>query len=64
MISYNPLLLGIINVSLIKVKNLGGRDSLVGKLSTSQSGDPGSNPSCDLIQINQCKNERGRDYQL
>ncbi len=42
---------------------LGGRDSSI-KLSTSQAGDPGSNPGGELTWVTQCMNERGRDYQL
>ncbi len=44
--------------------SLYGKDSSVGKSSTSQAGDPGSNPSGGLTQGNQCMNERGRDYHL
>ncbi len=37
-----------------------GDCSSVGKSSTSQSGDPGSNPNGGLTQITQCMNERGK----
>ncbi len=33
-------------------------------LSTSQAGDPGSNPGGCLTRVTQCMNERGRNYQL
>ncbi len=42
----------------------GGRDSSVGKSSTSQAGDQGSNPDEGLNWVTQCMNERGRNYQL
>ncbi len=46
---------------------LWGRDSSVGKLFASQSGDPGSNPGGGLTgggltRVTQGMNERGRDY--
>ncbi len=43
---------------------LRGRDSSVGKSSSSQDGDPLSYPSGGLTQITKCMNESGRDYQL
>ncbi len=53
-------------LSAYSIKNLGGgeRDSSVGKLSASQSGDVGLNTGGGLTRVTQCMNKRGRDFQL